>query len=213
MGVIETLLAWLAAHTYEVVFVGALIDATGLPFPGRLVLAAAGALSEAHGLSVAAVIALGAAGAMITDHGWYFVGRLGSDRLLRLYCRLSVSSRRCEHTTRDYFQRYGALTIVIGRFVAGVRLLAWPLAARSGIGYPRFLAFDLAGALLWSATWVLLGWFFADTWRAVAGDAGTVLGVAVGAAALLIAAVLIFRLHRRRRHGATCLTREQPIAH
>ena len=84
MGVIETLLAWLAAHTYEVVFVGALIDATGLPFPGRLVLAAAGALSEAHGLSVAAVIALGAAGAMITDHVWYFVGRLGSDRLLRL---------------------------------------------------------------------------------------------------------------------------------
>ena len=48
---------------------------------------------------------------------------------------------------------------------------------------------------------------------AVAGDAGTVLGVAVGAAALLIAAVLVFRLHRRRRHGATCLTREQPMAH
>jgi membrane protein DedA with SNARE-associated domain len=213
MGVIETLLAWLAAHTYEVVFVGALIDATGLPFPGRLILAAAGGLSEPQGLSVAAVIALGAAGAMITDHVWYFAGRLGSDRLLRLYCRLSVSSSRCERTTTDYFQRYGALTIVIGRFVAGVRLLAWPLAARSGIGYPRFLAYDLAGALLWSATWVLLGWFFADTWRAAAGDAGTVLGVAAAAAVILIAAVLTFRLRRRHRHGATWLARGQPVVH
>ena len=212
MAVVETLLAWLAAHTYEVVFVGALVDATGLPFPGRLILAAAGALSEPNGLSVIAMIALGAMGAMITDHVWYFAGRLGSDRLLGLYCRLSVSSRRCERATTDYLQRYGALTIVIGRFVAGVRLLAWPLAARSGIGYPRFLAFDLAGAVLWSATWVLLGWFFADTWRAVAGDAGTVLGAAA-AAVLLIAAVLIFRLHRRRRHGATWLAREQPVAH
>ena len=201
MDVAGTLLGWLVAHTYLVVFAGALIDATGLPFPGRLLLVAAGAVAEARGLSVAAVVVLGAVGAMITDHLWYFAGRLGSDRLLNLYCTLSVSSGRCERTTGDYFRRYGALTIVIGRFVAGVRLLAWPLAARSGIGYPKFLAFDIAGALLWSATWVLLGWFFADRWQAVAEHAGTVLGAAVLASILLGAAILTFRLHRRRHHG------------
>lgn len=201
MDAIATLLDWLVAHTYLVVFVGALIDATGLPFPGRVLLVAAGAVAGAHDLSVGAVVALGAAGAMLTDHLWYFAGRAGSDRLMGFYCALSVSSSRCERATTDYFRRYGALTIVIGRFVAGVRLLAWPLAARSGIGYPKFLAFDIAGALLWSATWVLLGWFFADRWWVAAEHAGTVLAAAVVASVVLTVAALGFRLYRRRQYG------------
>lgn len=210
MDALATLLGWLVAHTYLVVFAGALIDATGLPFPGRVLLVAAGAVAGTHGLSVPAVVALGAAGAMVTDHLWYFAGRAGSHRLLGLYCALSVSSSRCEDATTDYFRRYGALTIVIGRFVAGVRLLAWPLAARSGITYPKFLAVDVAGALLWSATWVVLGWFFAERWHVAAEHAGAVLGAAVGASLLLGVGVVAFRLWRRRSHGPALPGSERP---
>src|SRR2546421_12107123 len=42
---LQPLGAWLLQHTYLVVFVGALIDATGIPFPGRLILVAAGAFA------------------------------------------------------------------------------------------------------------------------------------------------------------------------
>jgi membrane protein DedA with SNARE-associated domain len=196
-----TALGWLAAYPYVIVLVGAAIDATGLPFPGRVLLVAAGALAAGQPVSLAALVVVGAAGAVAGDHLWYFAGRLGSQRLLRTYCALSVSSGRCERTTTDYFRRFGPLTIVIGRYVAGVRLLAWPLAARSGVRYPTFLVLDVAGALLWSATWVLLGWFFADRWQAVAEHAGTVLAAAVGASLVLGAGVAVFRLWRRRSHG------------
>ena len=55
------------AHAYLVVFVGALIDATGLPFPGRLLLAGAGAYAAAGNASLGAFIALAALGAMLAD--------------------------------------------------------------------------------------------------------------------------------------------------
>ena len=86
--IVQPLMAWLSAHTYSVVFVATLIDATAIPFPGRVLLAAAGAFAAAGERSAMMVIAFGAAGVVITDHVWYFAGHLGGDRLLRLYCRL-----------------------------------------------------------------------------------------------------------------------------
>jgi membrane protein DedA with SNARE-associated domain len=91
-GIVESLTAWLVEHTYAVVFVSSLVDATAFPFPGRIILAAAGAFAAAGDASLTLVIALGTAGVIITDHAWYFAGSLGSNRLLRLYCRLTFSS-------------------------------------------------------------------------------------------------------------------------
>ena len=143
--IVQSLTGWLSAHTYSVVFVATLIDATAIPFPGRILLAAAGAFAAAGERSVTMVIASGAAGVVITDHVWYFAGHLGGDRLLRLYCRLTFSSPDCARRTTDWFKRYGPLTIVVGRFVAAVRVLAWPMARGHGVRYPLFLALDVGG--------------------------------------------------------------------
>jgi membrane protein DedA with SNARE-associated domain len=189
---------WLVRNTYAVVLVGAVIDAIGVPFPGRLLLTAAGAIAAGGHVDLALVVALGAVGTMLGDHLWYFAGARGSDRLLRLYCRFSVSSGRCRRRTGDWFRRYGALTILVGRFVAGVRLLAWPLARDHGIGYGAFLLYDVAGALSWSVLWVGIGWLVGERWRAVA-DHMVWLGPAVLVAGVL--ALLVPRLWRRARHG------------
>jgi membrane protein DedA with SNARE-associated domain len=190
-------MAWLSAHTYGVVFVATLIDATAIPFPGRILLAAAGAVAATGEVNAAAVIALGTAGVLITDHLWYFAGSLGGDRLLRLYCRVTFSSPDCVRRTTDWFKRFGALTIVVGRFVAAVRLLAWPLARQHGVGYPTFLALDTVAALVWTSIWVGLGWFLGDRWANASTEARLV-GVAIGAIATL--AFVGFQLWRRLRH-------------
>ena len=190
-------MAWLSAHTYSVVFVATLIDATAIPFPGRILLAAAGAFAATGDVSATMVIALGAAGIIITDHLWYFAGSLGGDRLLRLYCWLTFSSPDCVRRTTDWFKRFGALTIVVGRFVAAVRLLAWPLARQHGVSYPVFLALDTVAALVWTSIWVGLGWFLGDRWANASTEARWV-GVALGAIATL--AFLGFQLWRRLRH-------------
>ena len=192
-------MAWLSAHTYAVVFVATLIDATAIPFPGRILLAAAGAVAAAGERSVTMVILMGTAGVVVTDHIWYFAGPLGGDRLLRLYCWLTFSPPDCVRRTSDWFKRYGALTIVIGRFVAAVRVLAWPMARGHGVSYPLFLALDLVAALVWTSIWVGLGWFLGDRWSQASAEARWV-GLALGAAGAL--ALVGFQVWRRRQRSA-----------
>ena len=74
------------------VFVSTLIDATGIPFPGRLLLVAAGAIASHGRRNVVVIIALGALAAMITDHVWYVAGRRGSPLVLGFYRRLAGTS-------------------------------------------------------------------------------------------------------------------------
>src|ERR1700745_3767130 len=89
---LQPLAVWLIQHTYLIVFVGALIDSTGIPFPGRLILVAAGALAARGGPSAMVLVLLGAAGVAITDHLWYFTGSLGLDRVVRAFCRWTLNS-------------------------------------------------------------------------------------------------------------------------
>jgi membrane protein DedA with SNARE-associated domain len=198
---LQPLADWLVQHTYLIVFVGALIDSTGIPFPGRLILVAAGALAARGEVNPAIVTVLGAAGVSITDHLWYFTGSLGLDRVLRAFCRWTLNSELCARRTADWFERYGALTIVLGRFFAGVRLLAWPLARPHGVGYPTFLLFDVIGAVVWSSVWVALGWFLGEHALEAAREAGWV-GAAVVAAVILIVVALRMRRRVKQRREA-----------
>ena len=187
------------------VFLAALIDATGLPFPGRVVLISAGATAGRDGSQVAMLVAAGALGAITGDHIWYVAGRLGAgDRLTALYCKLSLASGKCERRARDRFERFGPFAIVIGRFLAGVRILATPSTSRV-ISYPRYLLFEVAGAVAWSAVFVVLGWMLGAQWRALMQryGVGTILAAVVAITIAGAAAVVVVRLLRMRRHGPT----------
>ncbi len=199
-----------ASLVYLGLFLATLIDATGLPFPGRVVLVAAGAAMAKDWGHLAAMTAAGALGAVIGDHLWYAAGRLGAaDRLTALYCKLSLASGRCEARARSRFGRFGPLAIVIGRFVAGVRILAAPMAGSGAISYPRFLLFDLIGAVAWAGLFVGLGYALGAQWRALFEHYGW--GVPLAAVAVLTvvgpASIVLVRLVRRRRHGPAGSTR------
>src|SRR4030095_9774826 len=112
-------------------FLAALIDATGLPFPGRALLGAAGATMATGWTDVATMTLAAALGAIVGDHVWYAAGRLGAgDRITALYCRLSLASGRCQQRARSPFARFRPLARVIRRFVAGAGLVGDPLAGR-----------------------------------------------------------------------------------
>jgi membrane protein DedA with SNARE-associated domain len=193
-SIIAVLTGWLVQHAYSVVFLATLIDATAIPFPGRLVVAAAGAVAAAGDASLLAVIGCGTLGLIVTDHLWYLARPLRSDRLVRLYCRLTFSSPDCVGRTRDWFRRYGALTIVVGRFSAVVRVLAWPLARDHGVGYPTFLALDVVAALVWTTKWAGLGWLLGAHWSEASAEVRWI-SVALG----VVGVVTFVTIHIWRR--------------
>lgn len=198
MESLRPLFDWLVDHTYLVVFVGTVIDATGLPFPGRLVLAAAGAAAAAGHANVLGVIAVAALGAMLVDQAWYFTVTRGSNWIIDRYCRMRGRARGCNDDAIEYFRRYGAFTIILGRFFTVIRVLVWPVAVSHGLGYGRFVVLDLVGACVWASMWVLVGWFVGEQWEWAAKSVG---GWTAGVGLVIVLALslpIALRLWRRR---------------
>jgi len=198
MEVLRPLFDAFVAHAYLVVFVGALIDATGLPFPGRLLLTAAGAYAAAGNASVAVFIVLGALGAMITDQLWFWTATRGGVWLVDTYRRLMRRPTGGVDGSMDGLLRYGPLSVVLGRFFTVVRLVAWPVLVRNGLSWPSFVALDALGAFVWSTIWVGLGWIVGDQWQDAAQSAS---GWLVAVAVVLVVAFagpLALRVWRRR---------------
>jgi membrane protein DedA with SNARE-associated domain len=195
---LDAALALLAAHAYLVVFLGTLIDATGTPFPGRLLLITAGGLAATGDASVAAVIGLSIAGAVTGDHLWYLAGRLAGGRVTRFYCRIVMrGAPGCVERARASLARFGPLALIAGRFMAGVRIVVTPMAAESGMPYLRYALCDLVGASLWCSLWVLLGFGLGVHWAPRTGSRQAVL-VALGAGLILAVAIGAWLIGTRR---------------
>jgi membrane protein DedA with SNARE-associated domain len=178
--------------------VASLIDATGLPFPGRAMLVAAG-MATAGPRDVVLLIAASVIGSLVGDHILYALGMRRGTRLLALYCRLSLGSVRCVEKTLTFFRRYGGVAILVCRFSTGVRLFAAVLAGSGEISYRRFVSLDLIGSLVYATLWIVLGATVgAIVLERVGGPARALL--LLGPAALI--GVLAYRLFRRWRYGS-----------
>ncbi|MEI7666692.1 MAG: VTT domain-containing protein, partial [Synechococcaceae cyanobacterium ELA263] len=59
---------------------------------------------------------------------------------------------------REQFLRHSGKSVLLGRFVAVLRVIAGPMAGAVGMPYPRFLLCNAIGAVLWAGTMVSLAW-------------------------------------------------------
>jgi membrane-associated protein len=194
----------LTANVYVLVVLAAAIDATALPFPGRLVLAGSGAIAAAGGAHLTVLLVLGTLAVLAVDHLWYFAGSIAEGPALCLVKWVTArSAPAARRTARDYFARWGGLTFVAGRFVAVVRIVAWPLARATGISYARFLALDAFAAALWTTTWVGLGFVLGPRLHALMERLGLPLtvGLAVAAGVGGLCAVRLVRRGGREGRG------------
>lgn len=102
MEVAQPFIAFLTGHVHLAVFAACAIEATGIPFPSRILLILAGVfLASTAGLAWAVVLA--AAGAVFGDHVLYLSGRCGGPSLLRMYTRSQPGTRtRSSRTGADH---------------------------------------------------------------------------------------------------------------
>lgn len=188
-------------YGYGIVFTAILLDNAGLPIPGELLLLVFGAGARSGDLDLGLGLLVAWAAALSGDIVGYWLGRLTGDRVLRTYCRMTLGSGACVRRAVGYYDRYGSTTVIVGRFVMGVRAFLSPLAGSAGMPFHRFLLFDSLGALLWSGLFLALGYGFGwrpesfrDGYRAGATVLLSVVGAGVGTYALI-------KLFRRWRHG------------
>ena len=171
-----------------VLFLVVLLEQVGLPIPAAPCLLAAGALCVNGEASMVAVIGSTLLACLVADSAWFYLGRRSGPRVLSFLTRFGLyrsadSSHRLDHS---FFQN-GMLIVVLAKFVPGLSVAAPPLAGATGIGFIRFLVFDLLGALLYAGTYLALGFIFSDQVQAIV-DILSRLGL--GALLLLVAIAL-----------------------
>lgn len=95
-----------------------------------------------------------------------------------------------------YFERYGARTIVIARFVPIVRTFAPVCAGVSRMNYRVFVTYNVVGGVLWGAGVVLLGYFLGG----ITFVADNVEPIILGIVAISVMPIVVEVLRARREH-------------
>jgi hypothetical protein len=97
------------------------------------------------------------------------------------------------------FEKHGAKSLLIAKFVPGLNTAAPPLAGVFQMSRTRFLLFDALGAALWVGAFLGLGYVFANEIERVAGPA---LRLGGGLLAIVIAAFggyIVWKFLKRRK--------------
>jgi len=149
-------------YAYLIIFLWVLVEQIGIPIPSVPVLLTAGTLSATHRVSFIGITMAMLLACIIADTVWFSLGRRYGNSVLKLLCRLSFEASTCVSKTEGYFTRRGAVTLLFAKFVPGLSTVAAPIAGQTGMSYPRFLLWDLAGSIIWGETFILAGRFFGD---------------------------------------------------
>jgi membrane protein DedA with SNARE-associated domain/rhodanese-related sulfurtransferase len=149
-------------YAYLIIFLWVLVEQIGVPIPSVPVLLTAGTLSATHRVSFIGITIAMLLSCVIADTVWFSLGRRYGNSVLKLLCRLSFEASTCVSKTEGYFTRRGPVTLLFAKFVPGLSTVAAPIAGQTGMSYGRFVAWDLAGSLIWGETFILAGRFFGD---------------------------------------------------
>src|SRR5690349_9880578 len=141
---------FLIRHGGPVLFAAILLDELGLPMPAVPFLLAAGALIAKQQLNPVLALGVTLLACFIADTTWFYLGRYGGNKVLRLLCRISIEPDSCVRRTRNIFDRWGMKAVLVAKFMPGLSAVVPPMAGSSGVSFIRFLAFDAVGSSLYA---------------------------------------------------------------
>jgi len=161
-------LDFLMHHGYAVLLLWVFLEQAGLPLPSVPLLLAAGALGGMHRLNFGFSLLVSLAACLCADTMWYELGRRNGIRIVQWLCRISLEPDSCVRRTEGIFEKQGARSLLVAKFLPGLSAVATPLAGIFQMKYRRFLAFDTLGALLWAGSYLGLGYVFSGQLALVA---------------------------------------------
>jgi membrane-associated protein len=130
----------------------------GFFLPGDSLLVSAGIFAAAGHLNLWWLLFLVSLCAIVGDQVGYVIGRKAGQALYRREDSLIFRKRHLERA-HEFYEKYGAKTIVIARFVPIVRTFAPAVAGAANMNYRSFVTYNVMGGLLW--VWsMLLGGFW-----------------------------------------------------
>jgi membrane-associated protein len=197
--VIQAYGTWTYALLFTIIFMETGFVVT--PFlPGDSLLFAAGSFAALGALDVRLLFVLLWFAAVLGDNVNYAIGRYLGPKVFH-YERSRFFNPEHLRKTHQFYEKYGVKTIIIARFVPIVRTFSPFVAGIGAMRYPRFLAYDVVGGLLWVGICLFAGYFFGNL--PIVRKNFSLVIVAIVLISVMPAVVEFLRHRSAARRGAT----------
>lgn len=138
---------------------------TGLvvtPFlPGDSLLFACGAFAARGWLNIVVLYLVLTIAAIAGDTVNYWIGNKVGPAVFKSEKVRFLNKKHLERT-HAFYERHGGKTIIIARFVPIIRTFAPFVAGIGAMSYPRFIAYNIVGAIAWVSICLFGGYFFGN---------------------------------------------------
>ncbi len=169
----------------------------GFFLPGDSLLVTAGVFASTGHLSLAALLLSATLCAIAGDQVGYWIGRRAGQALYRREDSLFFRKQHLQRA-HDFYEKYGAKTIVLARFVPIVRTFAPVVAGAARMNYRRFFAYNVIGGTGWVWSMMLTGYFLSSAIPNVDKHIHIVIA-AVVVLSILPGVIEVLRSRRKRR--------------
>ena len=188
---------WIARYGYWAIFILLLLGIVGLPVPDETLLLLVGYLSFTGDLRLEPALVSAFLGSACGVSVSYALGRfVGIHAVDKLMNRLHISPAHMALTYR-WVARWGKYVLLIAYFIPGVRHLAALVMGATLLPPLVFARFAYTGALVWSGTFIGLGYVGGEEWRHL--SPGLHRTVVISAVIVVLAIAILFVVFWRHR--------------
>ncbi len=130
--------------------------------PGDSLLFATGFLASGGHLSIAILIPTLFVAGVLGYICNYWISKFFGPKIFNNTKSFWFNPKRLEKA-HEFFEKYGAKTILLGRFVPVVRSFAPAVAGAAGMSYKKFMIYNVLGGIFWAGGMTLIGFFLGKT--------------------------------------------------
>lgn len=151
---------WIYVLLFAIIFIE-----TGfvvMPFlPGDSLLFVAGTLCAVGGMDLYVLMALLTTAAILGDALNYSIGRFIGNKVFS-WEDSRWFNRKAFDQAHAFYEKYGPITIVLGRFMPFIRTFAPFVAGVAHMRYPIFAFYNVIGGILWVCSLTALGYWIGE---------------------------------------------------
>lgn len=167
----------------------------GFVIPGETAAILGGVAAHGGSVPLYAVIIVVVVAAIVGDSVGYEVGRHLGPRVLTW--RMLERRRARIDDARAYLARRGGSAVLLGRWTAFLRAVMPALAGMAHMPYPRFLAYNAAGGIVWGVGVVVAGYLVGASYarlEQLLSEGGAIFAVVV-----ILLVIIVYKVRKRRQ--------------
>jgi membrane-associated protein len=169
-SILELLRNAVVNYGYWAVGLALLLENTGIPVPGETILLIASFMAYSQQeLQLSWIIVIATIAATVGDNLGFAIGYYGGRPLLERYQSFFRIPPSILSRGERLFERYGASTVFVARFVFGMRIIVGPMAGVLRMPWRKFLIFNFLGAVVWVTVISSAGYLFGRHWERLIG--------------------------------------------